>query len=154
MWHMVLEIKLKIIPDIETGIIAHQVSCTGVLHTGLGKAIAAKWSWVESEYQRFCGPDAGRERFVPGKIQMVRVSSTPELWVCNMAGQNLHGSKKRYTDYEALALCLSKLHGKSLDLELTPFLPYKLGWFGGRGEWSVVRSLIDQHCPNAIICMD
>ena len=154
MWHMVLEIKLKIIPDIETGIIAHQVSCTGVLHTGLGKAIAAKWSWVEWEYQRFCGPDAGGERFVPGKIQMVRVSSTPELWVCNMAGQNLHGSKKRYTDYEALALCLSKLHGKSLDLELTPFLPYKLGWFGGRGEWSVVRSLIDQHCPNAIICMD
>jgi hypothetical protein len=87
MWHMVLEIKLKILPDIETGIIAHQVCCTGVLHTGLGKAIAAKWSRVESEYERFCGPDAGRERFVPGKIQMVRVSSTPELWVCNMAGQ-------------------------------------------------------------------
>ena len=69
-----------------------------------------------------------------------------------MAGQNLHGSKKRYTDYDALALCLSKLHRKSLDLELNPFLPYKLGWSGGRGEWSVVRSLIQQHCPNAIIC--
>jgi len=149
---MVLEIKLKIIPDIETGIIAHQVCCTGVVHTGLGKAIAAKWSWVESEYQRFCGPDAGGERFIPGKIQMVRVSSTPELWVCNMAGQNLYGSKKRYTDYEALALCLSKLHGKSLELQLTPFLPHQLAWSGGRGEWSVVRSLIDQHCANAIIC--
>ncbi len=149
---MVLEIKLKIIPDIETGIIGHQVCCTGVFHTGLGKAIAAQWPLVESEYQRFCGPDAGKARFVPGKIQMVRVSSTPELWVCNMADQNLHGSKKRYTDYEALALCLSKLHGKSLDLELTPFLPYKLGWSGGRGEWNVVRSLIEQHCPNAIIC--
>lgn len=76
---MVLEIKLKIIPDIETGIIAHQVGCTGVLHTGLGKAIAANWSWVESEYQRFCGPDTSGERFIPGKIKMVRVSSTPEL---------------------------------------------------------------------------
>lgn len=151
---MVLEIKLKIIPDIETGIIAHQVCCTGVLHTGLGKAIASEWPFVESEYRRFCGPDAGEARFVPGKIQMVRVGSAPELWVCNMAGQNLHGSKKRYTDYGALALCLSKLHRKSLDLELTPFLPHKLGWSGGRGEWSVVRSLVDQHCPNAIICTD
>jgi len=150
---MVLEIKLKLIPDIETGIIAHQVCCTGVLHTGLGKAIAAKWPGVESEYQRFCGPDAGGERFIPGKVQMVRVSSAPELWVSNMAGQNLHGSKKRYTNYEALALCLSKLHHKSLDLELTPFLPYKLGCSGGRGEWSVVRSFIEQHCHNAIICM-
>jgi hypothetical protein len=128
---MVLEIKLKIICDIETGIIAHQVCCTGVLHTGLGKVIAAKWLWVESECQRFCGAEADRERFIPGKIQMVRVSSTPELWVCNIAGQNLHGSKKRYTDYEALALCLSKLHVKYLDLELTPFLPHKLGWSGG-----------------------
>lgn len=151
---MVLEIKLKLIPDIETGIIAHQVCCTGVLHTGLGKAIAKKWLLVESEYRRFCGPDAGGKRFVPGKIQMVRVSSAPELWVCNMAGQNLHGSKKRYTDYDALALCLSKLYRKSLELQLTPFLPHKLGWSGGRGEWSAVRSLIEQHCPNAIICTD
>jgi hypothetical protein len=97
---------------------------------------------------------AGGVRFVPGKVQMVRVSSTPELWVCSMAGQNLHGSKKRYTDYDALALCLSKLHHKSLDLELTPFLPYKLGWSGGRGEWSVGSPLIEQHCPNAVICID
>jgi hypothetical protein len=71
-----------------------------------------------------------------------------------MAGQNLHGSKKRYTDYDALALCLSKLHHKSLDLELTPFLPYKLGWSGGRGEWSVGSPLIEQHGPNAVICID
>jgi hypothetical protein len=70
-----------------------------------------------------------------------------------MAAQNVHGSKKRYTDYEALALFLSKLQGKSLELQLTPFLPHKLGWSGGRGEWSAVRSLIEQHCPNAITCM-
>jgi hypothetical protein len=97
---------------------------------------------------------AGKKRFVPGKVQMVRVGSIPELWICSMAGQNLHGSKKRYTDYDALALCLFKLHHKSLELELTPFLPYKLGWSGGRGEWSVVRPLIEQHCPNAVICID
>jgi hypothetical protein len=48
---------------------------------------------------------AGGARFVPGKVQMVRVSSVPELWVCSMAGQNFYGSKKRYTDYDALALC-------------------------------------------------
>lgn len=77
---------------------------------------------------------AGGERFVPGKIQMVGVSSTPELWVCSMAGQNLHGSKKRYTDYNALALCLSKLHRKSLDLELTPFLQARMVWGTGRME--------------------
>ena len=76
---MVLEMKLKLIRDVETGIIAHQVCCTGVLHTGLGKGIAAKWPVVGLEYQRFCGPDAGRKRFVPGKVQMIRVSSTPEL---------------------------------------------------------------------------
>ena len=89
---MVLEMKLKLIRDVETGIIAHQVCCTGVIHTGLGKAIAAKWPIVGLEYQRFCGPDAGKKRFVPGKVQMLRVSSIPELWVCSMAGQNLHGS--------------------------------------------------------------
>jgi len=74
---MVLEIK-KIIPDIETGIIAHQVCCTGVLHTGLGKAIAAKWSRVESEYQRFCGPDAGRERF-PAKFKWFGLARLPSF---------------------------------------------------------------------------
>ena len=130
------------------------VCCTGVLHTGPGRAIAAEWPVVALEYRRFCSPDAGGARFVPGKVQMVRVSSVPELWVCSMVGQNLYGSKKRYTDYDALALCLSKLHCKSLDLELTPFLPHKLGWSGGRGEWSVGSPLTEQHCPNAVIYID
>ena len=151
---MVQEIKLKIINDIETGIIAHQVCCTGILHTGLSKAIANQWPIVAREYQRFCGVGAGAERFVVGKIQMVQVNVVPQLWVCNMAGQTLYGTKKRYTDYEALALCLSKLYRTSLELELPPFLPYELGKSGGRGEWSIVRSLIEQHCPNAIICID
>jgi len=39
---MALEMKLKLIRDVETAIIAYQVCCTGVIHTGLGSSIAAK----------------------------------------------------------------------------------------------------------------
>jgi hypothetical protein len=82
-------------------------------------------------------------------VQFVKVN--PGLFICNIAGQDGYGTQSRQTNYEALASCLTKLHAKSIELNLIPYLPYKLGCGLAGGDWNVVSKLIEYHSPNAVI---
>lgn len=130
---------------IESGIIAHQVNCKGVMGAGLAKSLKAKYPACFTSYQRYCKEG----KFKLGMVQFVKVN--PVLYICNLAGQDGYGTQSRQTDYEALASCLTKLHAKSIELNLTPYLPYKMGCGLGGGNWNVVSNLIETHCPNAVI---
>lgn len=104
---MILEMKLKLIRDVETGIIAHARLLHGCAsyrpRQGNCSRVASGWVGVSAFLQSALQVE--RALFPVKSKWFVRVSSVPELWVCSMAGQNLYGSKKRYTDYDALALC-------------------------------------------------
>lgn len=131
--------------EIESGIICHQVNCKGVMGAGLARSLKAKYPVCFESYSRYC-----REgQFKLGMVQFCRVS--PQLFVCNMAGQDGYGITKCQTDYNALEVCLGKLYAKSIELGLTPYLPYNMGCGLAGGDWSIVSKLIETHCPNAVI---
>lgn len=130
---------------IEVGIICHQVNCQGVMAAGLAKSLKAKYPICFESYSKYC--KAGQ--FRPGMVQFCRVN--PELFICNLAGQDGYGVDKRHTDYQALEVCLTKLYAKSLELNLIPYLPYKMGCGLAGGDWAIVSKLIEIHCPNAVI---
>ena len=130
---------------IESGIICHQVNCRGVMGAGLALKLKAKYPICFESYSKYCKAD----QFKLGMVQFCRVNSN--LFICNLAGQDGYGGGKRQTDYDALATCLTKLYAKSLELGLTPYLPYKLGCGLAGGDWAIVSKLIETHCPNAVI---
>jgi O-acetyl-ADP-ribose deacetylase (regulator of RNase III) len=130
---------------IESGIICHQVNCKGVMGAGLAKSLRAKYPVCFESYSKYC--NAGQ--FKLGMVQFCKVN--PQLFICNLAGQNSYGTGKRQTDYDALVACLTKLHAKSIELGLIPYIPYKMGCGLAGGDWNVVSNLIEAHCPNAVI---
>lgn len=130
---------------IESGIISHQVNCQGVMGAGLALKLKAKYPICFESYSKYC--KAGQ--FKLGMVQFCRVNSN--LFICNLAGQDGYGGGNRQTDYQALESCLTKLYAKSLELGLTPYLPYKLGCGLAGGDWAIVSKLIETHCPNAVI---
>lgn len=131
--------------SVVTGIICHQVNCQGVMGAGLAKALKEKYPSIFPSYQKYCKLG----QFRPGMVQFCRVAD--QLYVCNMAGQDRYGTRTRQTDYDALASCLAKLHTKSVEIGLTPYIPFKMGCGLAGGNWSIVSQLIKQHCPNAVI---
>lgn len=131
--------------SIEVGIVAHQVNCKGVMGAGLAKSLRAKYPICFESYSRYC-----REgKFRLGMVQFCKVNS--QLYICNLAGQDNYSTQSRQTDYDALGVCFTKLHLKSLELNLIPYLPHKLGCGLAGGDWNVVSTLIETHCPNAVI---
>ncbi len=131
--------------EIESGIIAHQVNCKGVMGAGLANSLRAKYPVCFTSYQRYCKEG----KFLLGMVQFCKVN--PDLYICNLAGQDGYGVDKRHTDYQALEVCLTKLYAKSLELNLIPYLPYKMGCGLAGGDWAIVSKLIEIHCPNAVI---
>lgn len=133
--------------SLQSGIIAHQVNCQGVMGAGLAKQIRDKFPKAYDAYMK----SFRNKKLALGIISPCQINDT--LWVFNMCGQDRYGKDgKQYTDYDALATCLTKLHTKSLELGLTPYLPYNLGCGYGGGKWEIVYELISKHCPNAVIC--
>lgn len=131
---------------IEVGIISHQVNCQGVMGAGLAKSLKAKYPICFQSYSRYC-----REgKFKLGMVQFCKIANS-NLFICNMAGQDGYGVDKRHTDYQALATCLNKLHAKSIELNLIPYLPFYMGCGLAGGDWAIVSKLIETHCPNAVI---
>lgn len=130
---------------IESGIICHQVNCKGVMGAGLAKSLRSKYPVCFESYSKYC--KAGQ--FKLGMVQFCKVNSN--LFICNLAGQQGYGTQSRQTDYDALMTCLVKLYAKSVELNLIPYLPFKLGCGLAGGDWNVVSKLIETHCPNAVI---
>lgn len=68
-----------------------------------------------------------------------------------MAGQLSYGQSGKYTDYEALYLCLKTIDCVARDLKRPLYVPYGLGCGLAGGDWEIVYPLITEHCPSATI---
>lgn len=124
--------------DIDQGIICQQVNCQKVMGSGLALSIRKKWPIVYEEYKKIDGK--------LGDIDLVKVSF--DLYVANLYGQDRYGRDKRYTDYDAVRMCLKKL--KEWDKQI--YIPCGMGCTLGGGNWSIVCKMIEEELPNAILC--
>ena len=132
--------------SVKTGIIAHQCNCQGVMGAGVARQIRDHYPHVYSFYQQACR----NGQFNLGTMQLIQAGAS--LYIANLGGQYGFGVTRCQTDYKALTQCLKQLHRASLQLNLTPYLPFGLGSGLAGGNWDIVKQLIDLHCPNAIIC--
>ena len=140
-----MQIINQSIVEIKHGVIVHQVNCRGVMGAGLAKSLRTRYPVIFTRYQQFC--QAGQ--FKLGMVQFVNVA--PDLYVCNLAGQNGYGHGV-HTDYEAVTIALIKLHAWALERSLPIYIPFNMGCGLAGGDWAVVAGLIKQHCPTAIVC--
>lgn len=141
-------VKLDIL-TVSKGIIAHQVNCQGVMGAGLALKIKYKYKQAFDYYQNVCC-----EPFLKtllGKVQLVQIRE--DFYVANLFSQFFYGREQKvYTDYDALKTCFKDLAGKSNQLGLPVYLPYKIGCGLAGGDWNIVLDIINQTLPEAIIC--
>lgn len=139
-----MNIQTLDITTVERGIVTHQVNAAGVMGKGLALRIRQQWPKVYEVY-KMCPPRLGQ-------IQMIGVA--PDLWVCNLCGQQGWGQTGVFTDPRAVKDALQKLviwrarHAPHLDV----YIPYKMGCGLGGGFWDEAAGIIDVLVPDAIIC--
>lgn len=132
---MTVTTVIKDILAVEEGIIAHQVNLQGVMGAGLAKQIRLKYPEVYQSYSYWCKSG----KLTLGSNQYLKVSDG--LWICNMAAQKSYGRDKRYTNYDALRLCLRELNATAGSLPV--YLPYGIGCGLAGGDWGVVLPMIE-----------
>ena len=142
----------KDILTVTKGVIAHQVNCKGVMGAGLAKKIADKWPMVKEEYLELCSNPPSPQLFL-GWQQLIKVETG--LYVSSVFGQFGYGRDRCHTNYLALIKGLKKAKdnaGKMMASPLPLYVPYGIGCGLAGGNWHVVRELIEQELPDAIIC--
>ena len=131
----------KNILTVKHGIICHQVNCKGKMGAGIALNIKKKWSIVYDQYLLALKT----KQLKLGDIQIVKI-------LTNLAGQDGYGRDRRYTNYEALIDCFSKLQKISDSLKLQVQIPQKIGCTNAGGDWNIVEEIINDNIKNPVIC--
>ena len=118
-------------------IIAHQVNCQGVMSSGVANAIR---STFPEAYERFIAIGANDNHL--GRVQLVKTSSG--TYIANLFGQKTFGRSGIHTNYDALRSAFKTLSNYALKNNLTVAMPYKIGSDRGGGEWSVIKTMINE----------
>jgi len=129
---------------VESGVIAHQVNLHGKMGAGIALKIAKKWPKVKNNYVQVAKNSRLGDVFFTFAMN--------GLIVANLFSQDRYGRDRRYTDYNALAKCLSTIYAYGENMDYPIYLPYGLGCGLAGGDWAIVSGLIDGQCPNAIVC--
>lgn len=141
-----MEVIRKNILEIEKGLICQQVNCKGVMGAGLAFSIRRKWP---------CVYDAYRQSFKEKKLELgfvEFVSVDNGIYVVNLCAQDGYGRDKKYTNYKALRICLKAVARFSGALLYHCYIPYKMGCSLAGGDWNIVKKIIEEIIPDAIIC--
>jgi O-acetyl-ADP-ribose deacetylase (regulator of RNase III) len=155
-----MKIIQKDITTVERGIIVSQVNCQGAMNSGLAKTIREKWPKVYDSYvefirsYKFHGNLFWTTSEMLGEINLVDVE--PNIYVANLFGQDRYGyDGKRYTRYGAIETGLENLlkNIDTFDLETLPvFFPFRFGSDRGGANWEIIKLMVEEYFPNAIIC--
>ena len=122
-----------------TGCIAHQVNCQGVMGSGVAKQIRDKWPKLFEVYRNFCNQKNPYELL--GDCQLVFIEG---FCVVNMFSQLNYGrGGLRYTDYNAFRSCC-KIIAQKIPCEQKISMPYGIGCGLGGGKWDVVFQIIEE----------
>jgi len=110
---------------------------------GLALQIRKKWPQV---YQDYINIDK-----VLGDIILTKINLN--LVVASLCGQSSYGRLKIYTSYEALHSCFVKLKTRrdnTMPLQ-NIYIPYYMGCGLAGGDWYIVRHILYNIIPDAII---
>jgi len=147
----VIEIKGDI-TYVTHGIICHQVNAKGVMNSSVSQQLKMKWPVVYADYDLAYR----KQELRLGSVVHTNIKQKDfKLQVASLCGQRDYGTVRvRYTVYKAFAKCLEKLvmwHASCLQGKLPVYFSYKIGCGFAGGEWAVIKPLIEECFPNAII---
>lgn len=140
--------------SLKRGIILQQVNAQGVMGSGIALAIRNKYPAVWDAYSAEINPIINAKLLNGaythmGKLIMVPVDDTNELWVANVVGQYDYAKRgttagTRFTSYDALDEALNKLKEWNRDVKLPIHYPL-IGAVRGGGNWQVINALLNHH---------
>lgn len=140
--------------SLKRGIILQQVNAQGVMGSGIALAIRNKYPVVWDAYSAEINPIINSKLLDGayahmGKLIMVPVGDTSELWVANIVGQCYYSKRgtpsgTQFTSYDALDEALTKLKEWNRDVRLPVHYPL-IGAVRGGGSWPVIKALLDHH---------
>lgn len=125
-------------------IIGHQVNCMGVMEAGIAEQISLKYMQVYTHYMKLVNSKYNK-RDLLGECQLIKVK---DRYIANLFGQYNYGSKITKEDvekihYKSLHLALVRLKFYARKNNLSVALPHKMGCRHAKGNWKLVRRLID-----------
>ncbi len=130
------------------GIICHQVNARGVMGAGLAAQVKAQFPGAFKDYM-----DAYKSGNLKlGKVVISQIK--PYNFIAHIVGQHDYGRNAVFTNYQALNIALSTLKSfrVSLDKEIPIFFPWRMGSGLAGGRWRIVKDIIEELFPDAIIC--
>lgn len=137
--------------DANAAIIAHQVNCMGVMGSGVAAEVKRRFPDVYTAYKQKCDENYGRSIKLLGTVQICPVTflndGRPRTYIANLFGQYHYGRDRsiRYTNYDALEQCFSKLAEFAMSQNLRIAIPYKIGCGLGGGDWNnMVMPMIER----------
>lgn len=140
-----MQIIEKDIFKIKEGIIVHQVNCKYSMGAGIASVIKCKYPSVYKCYMN-------KKSWKLGDTQFIKVRETPEIYICNLAGQYNYGKQGNFTNYDALKMGLNDVNNFSKEKNLQIYIPYKMSCNRAGGDWEIVMQIMEEKIPNAIIC--
>jgi O-acetyl-ADP-ribose deacetylase (regulator of RNase III) len=140
----------KDILTVEHGIICHQVNAKGVMGAGLAAQVKLRFPRSFKDYREVY--ESGDLKL--GNVVISLVSFEQQHYIAHIVGQHDYGRNAIFTNYQALSIAFSSLKTfrESLDKKVPIFFPWKMGSGLGGGSWRVVKIIIEEFFPDAIIC--
>lgn len=127
--------------EVKQGLICHQVNCKRVAGAGLALQIRKRWpKW----HQDFLATQPQL-----GLVTYYEVE--PGLFVANFYAQYDYGRGKRYTRYPDFRCCLRQAAQFAHLHDVEVYLPYGIGCGLAGGDRPVIRVMIAQELPHAIL---
>lgn len=122
------------------GVIGHQVNCHGVAGAGLAKQIRQLYPGWYANYRN--------NNHVLGSTTFYWPDEKRDFYIANIYGQYDFGHGRRFTDYGAFRDALTIIPRFS---DLPVYLPFGIGCGLAGGDWNVIRKIIHEELPKAII---
>lgn len=144
---MAIKLKTQIgnLLHMKSGHVVHGCNAQGVMGSGVALGVKNTWPNVFQDY---------RKLFEDGELKLgtaYPTMATPTLVVWNAVTQNLYGTGRRLTNYEAVATCFETvnefLHRCRTDMSLQVpnevYIPL-IGAARGGGSWRVIEAIIEE----------
>jgi O-acetyl-ADP-ribose deacetylase (regulator of RNase III) len=121
------------------GVIVHQVNNRHVMGAGLALQIRQYYPRHYSDYMK--------SQLNLGDLVVTDIDS--DLTIVGCVAQDGYGRDRRYTDYDSLRQCLSKIASQYSDKQV--YIPYGIGCGLAGGDWNTVENIIKECIPNATL---